>query len=40
MAQYIDKDALVIEIKNLENTYKNCPTRNSFEEGLKKYTEN
>ena len=31
----IDKDALVAEIKNLENTYKKCPTRNSYEEGLK-----
>lgn len=31
----IDKDALVAEIENLENTYKKCPTRNSYEEGLK-----
>ena len=35
MAQYIDKSALVAEIENLENTYKKCPTRNSYEEGLK-----
>jgi hypothetical protein len=35
MAQYIDKYALVAEIENLENTYKKCPTRNSYEEGLK-----
>lgn len=35
MAQYIDKDALVAEIENLENKYKKCPTRNSYEEGLK-----
>ena len=31
----IDKDTLVAEIKNLVNTYKKCPTRNSYEEGLK-----
>lgn len=31
----IDKDALVAEIENLENTYKKCPTRNSYEDGLK-----
>ena len=31
----IDKDALVTGIENLENTYKKCPTRNSYEEGLK-----
>jgi len=31
----IDKDALVARIENLENTYKKCPTRNSYEEGLK-----
>lgn len=35
MAQYIDKDALVKEIENLENTYKECPTHNSYEKGLK-----
>lgn len=35
MAQYIDKAALVAEIENLKNTYKKCPTRNSYEEGLK-----
>ena len=35
MAQYIDKSALIAEIENLENTYKKCPTRNSYEEGLK-----
>lgn len=35
MAQYINKDALVAEIENLENTYKKCPTRNSYEDGLK-----
>ena len=35
MKQYILKDALVEEIKNLETTYKICPTRNSYEEGLK-----
>lgn len=35
MAQYIDKNTLVAEIKNLENRYKKCPTRNSYEEGLK-----
>ena len=33
--ELIDKDALVAEIENLENTYKKCPTRNSYEEGLK-----
>jgi len=31
----IDKDALVAEIENLNSTYKKCPTRNSYEEGLK-----
>ena len=31
----IDKSALVAEIDNLENTYKKCPTHNSYEEGLK-----
>jgi len=31
----IDKDAVVAEIENLENAYKKCPTRNSYEEGLK-----
>ena len=31
----IDKDALVAEIENLENTYKKCPTHSSYEEGLK-----
>ena len=31
----IDKDALTAEIENLEKTYKECPTRNSYEEGLK-----
>lgn len=35
MSQYIDKSALVAEIENLENEYKKCPTRNSYEEGLK-----
>lgn len=35
MAQYIDKSALVAEIESLENTYKKCPTRNSYEDGLK-----
>lgn len=35
MAQYIPKAALVAEIENLENTYKECSTRNSYEEGLK-----
>ena len=35
MEQYIPKSALVAEIENLENTYKKCPTRNSYEEGLK-----
>ena len=35
MAQYIDKSALVAEIENLVNTYKKCPTRNSYEDGLK-----
>lgn len=35
MANLIDKDALVAEIENLENTYKKCPTRNSYEDGLK-----
>ena len=35
MAQYINKSALVAEIENLENTYKEYPTRNSYEEGLK-----
>lgn len=33
--ELIDKTALVAEIENLENTYKKCPTRNSYEEGLK-----
>ena len=31
----IDKDALVAEIENLENRYKECPTRGSYEEGLR-----
>jgi len=35
MAKYIPKSALVAEIENLVNTYKKCPTRNSYEEGLK-----
>jgi hypothetical protein len=35
MANLIDKDVLVAEIENLENRYKTCPTRNSYEEGLK-----
>ncbi len=35
MARYINKDAFVAEIENLENTYKKCSTRNSYEEGLK-----
>ena len=35
MAHLIDKDTLVAEIENLENTYKKCPTSNSYEEGLK-----
>ena len=35
MAHLIDKDTVVAEIENLENTYKECPTRNSYEEGLK-----
>ena len=35
MELYIPKSALVAEIENLENTYKKCPTRNSYEEGLK-----
>ncbi len=35
IAQYIDKDALVAEMENLENTYNKCPTRNSYEDGLK-----
>ena len=35
MAHLIDKDALVAEIENLETTYKKCPTRNSYEDGLK-----
>lgn len=35
MEQYISKSVLVAEIENLENTYKKCPTRNSYEEGLK-----
>lgn len=35
MAHLIDKDALIAEIENLENIYKKCPTRNSYEEGLK-----
>ena len=35
MAEYIDKDALVAKIKNLENTYKEYSTRNSYEKGLK-----
>ena len=35
MTQYINKDALVAEIEDLENNYKKCPTRNSYEDGLK-----
>ena len=35
MTQYIDKSALVAEIKHLVNTYKKCSTRNSYEKGLK-----
>ena len=35
MAHYIDKDALVAEIEGLENIYKECPTRNPYEEGLR-----
>lgn len=35
MVHLIDKDVLVAEIENLENRYKTCPTRNSYEEGLK-----
>lgn len=35
MEEYISKSALVAEIENLENTYKKCPTRSSYEEGLK-----
>lgn len=35
MEQYISKAALVAKIENLVNTYKKCPTRNSYEEGLK-----
>ena len=31
----IDKDALVTEIEDLENIYRKCPTRNSYEEGLR-----
>lgn len=31
----IDKDSLVAEIENLVSTYKKCPTRNSYEDGLK-----
>jgi hypothetical protein len=35
MVHLIDKDVLVAEIENLENRYKTCSTRNSYEEGLK-----
>jgi hypothetical protein len=35
MTQYISKSALVAEIENLVSTYKKCPTRNSYEDGLK-----
>lgn len=35
MTEYISKNTLVEEIENLENTYKKCPTHNSYEEGLK-----
>ena len=35
MPHLIDKSALVAEIENLENKYKKCPARNSYEEGLK-----
>ena len=35
MVYLIDKDALVAEIENLNNTYKKCLTYNSYEEGLK-----
>ena len=31
----IDKDALVAEIDVLENRYQKCPTRNTYEDGLK-----
>lgn len=35
MVHLIDKDALVAKIENLENTYKKCLTRNSYEDGLR-----
>ena len=35
MKQYIDKDALVAEIKKLINLYKTCQIHSSYEEGLK-----
>lgn len=35
MAQYIDKSTLVAEIEKLIEKYSECPTRNSYEEGLK-----
>lgn len=35
MAQYIDKSALLAEIERLIEKYSGCPTRNSYEEGLK-----
>lgn len=35
MAHLIDKDHILAKIENLVNTYKECPTRNSYEEGLR-----
>lgn len=35
MTHLINKDDLIAKIKTLENTYKKCPTYNSYEEGLK-----
>jgi hypothetical protein len=35
MAQYIDKDSALAEIKRLIEKYSKCPTRNNYEEGLK-----
>ena len=35
MAHLIDKDALIAEIEKLRKEYAQCPTRNSYEEGLK-----
>lgn len=35
MAQYVDKDALLLEIEKLKETYSKCPTHSDYEDGLK-----